>query len=68
MTKFGLYAIGKTTTLESNKSQKALLREFCELDRRGLIEHDWSEVTKTGLVKVRIKPHLVKNDNDRFTS
>jgi hypothetical protein len=48
--------------------KKALLHEFCELDRRGLIEHDWSEVTKTGLVKVRIKPHLVKNDNDRFTS
>jgi hypothetical protein len=48
--------------------KKALLREFCELDRRGLIEHDRSEVNETGLVKVRIKPHLVKNDNDRFTS
>jgi len=48
--------------------KKALLGEFCELDRRGLIAHDWSEVAKTGLVKGRIKPHLVKNDNDRFTS
>ena len=48
--------------------KKALLREFCELDRRGLIAHDWSETTKTGLVKVRVKPHPVKNDNDRFTS
>jgi hypothetical protein len=48
--------------------KKALLREFFELDRQGLIVHDWSETAKTGLVKVRVKPHLIKNDNDRFTS
>jgi hypothetical protein len=51
----------------SDDRKKALLREFCELNRRGLIEHDWSEATKTGLVKVRVKPHLVKNDDDHST-
>ena len=49
----------------ADERKKALLREFCELDRLGLIEHDWSEATKTGLVKVRVKPHLVKNDDAR---
>jgi hypothetical protein len=33
-----------------DERKKALLREFFELDRQGLIEHDWSEATETGLV------------------
>jgi hypothetical protein len=39
--------------LEDKK--RAAIRRFCELDRQGLVEHDWSETAKTGMVKVRYK-------------
>ena len=35
--------------------KRTAIRRFIELDRRGLIEHDWSEANTTGLVKVRFK-------------
>jgi hypothetical protein len=38
-----------------DERKKELLRGFFELDRRGLIEHDWSEAAETGTVKVRVK-------------
>jgi len=47
--------------------KKALVREFCELDSQDLIEHNWSEFRKTGRVKDRVKPHLVKNGDKRST-
>jgi hypothetical protein len=43
----------------SEESKKAALERFIELDRRGLIEHDWTDKHKTGLVKLRLKLDLV---------
>ena len=39
--------------------KRAAIHRFCELVRLGLVEHDWSEVAATGVVKVRVKPGAV---------
>jgi hypothetical protein len=51
-----------TTTDEEEKKKVALTR-FFQLDRMGLIEHDWSTVNDAGTVTVR-----VKSINDNKTS
>jgi hypothetical protein len=44
-----------TAQAASDARKRAAIKRSCELDRRGLIEHDWSEVATTGMVKVRVK-------------
>jgi hypothetical protein len=46
--------------------KRAAIARFCELERRGLINHDWSEVQQTGQVKTRIKPHDVDAHPDLY--
>lgn len=52
----------KMSDTDNEQQKKALIRGFCELDRRGVIEHDWSEVNETGLVKTRVKWEEVEPD------
>jgi hypothetical protein len=40
---------------QAEDRKRAAIRQFCELDKLGLIEHDWSEYAQTGRVKVRYK-------------
>ena len=47
---------------DDDTHKRALIRGFCYLDRRGLIEHDWSEVHETGLAKVTIKADEIETE------
>lgn len=48
---------------KSEKMRRAIER-FCELDRMGMIEHDWSRVRETGKVYTRIKLDDIKPAGD----
>jgi hypothetical protein len=52
------------TEISDEAKKKAALARFVQLDRLGLIEHDWSTVNETGTVKVRVKS---SNDNETST-
>jgi hypothetical protein len=47
----------------TEESKKEALKCFLELDRRGLIGHDWSEVHETGRVK---SPHQTRRGEATF--
>lgn len=47
------YAATLTDTLDDEARKMKALERFADLDRRGLIEHDWSDVRETGMVRVR---------------
>lgn len=49
-----------TVRAASEARKRATIEWFCELDRRGLMEHDWSEVATIGMVKVRVKLEAMK--------
>jgi len=39
----------------SDRKKRKIVDRFCELDRMGLIEHDWSRVEETGRFFVKIR-------------
>jgi hypothetical protein len=44
-----------TESTISDERKKAVLAHFFDLQSRGLVEHDWSKVSETGLVNIKYK-------------